>query len=116
MKNFTNILTKTNDFLKTRPVYNSLNPNQIAGLLDTAYNIGTGWTKAKNGKLLDVTADIKKIDQIPDVLMMYKNAGGKPVQGLINRRQRAVDLFNTEYTPPAPPENDKNKTSAVDTQ
>jgi GH24 family phage-related lysozyme (muramidase) len=55
-----NILNKSNEFLKTRPVYSSLNPNQIAGLLDTTYNIGTGWTKAKNGKLLDVTADSKK--------------------------------------------------------
>jgi hypothetical protein len=46
---------------------------------------------------------------------MYKNAGGKPVQGLIDRRQRAVDLFNTKYTPPPPPANDKEKTSSVDT-
>lgn len=96
-------LQKGHEFLKKRPAYKDMNPNQIASALDLTFNIGHNWTKARNASLLDATSSKEKLVQLPDAMRKYTNAGGKKVQGLVNRRERAVELFNTPYTPPPPP-------------
>lgn len=95
-----NHLQKDHEFLKTRPAYNAMNPNQIASTLDLTYNIGHNWTKAKNASLLDATSSPDKIVNLPDAMMKYRTSKGQVVQGLINRRQRAVELFNSPYEAP----------------
>lgn len=96
-------LEKGHEALKKRPAYKDMNPNQIASALDLSYNIGYNWTKAKNASLLDATSSKEKLAQLPDAMRKYTKAGGKVVQGLVNRRERAVELFNTPFNPPPPP-------------
>ena len=95
-------LQKDHEFLKTRPAYSAMNPNQIGSALDLTFNIGNNWTKAKNASLLDATSSPEKLAQFPDAMRKYRTAKGQVVQGLVNRRERAVQLFNQPYTPPAP--------------
>ena len=99
-KELYNYLQKGHEFLKTRPAYNAMNPNQIASALDLTFNIGSNWTKARNASLLDATSSPEKLAQLPDAMRKYTKAGGQVVQGLVNRRERAIDLFNQPYTPP----------------
>lgn len=96
-----NHLQADHEFLKTRPAYSAMNPFQIASALDLTFNIGHNWTKAKNASLLDATSSPEKLASFPDAMMKYRTAGGQVMQGLVNRRQRAVELFNKPYTPPA---------------
>lgn len=97
-------LQKGHNFLKTLPAYSAMNPNQIASLLDLSFNIGSNWTKAKNASLLDATSSPEKLAMLPDAMRKYTKAGGKVVQGLVNRRERAIKLYNTPYTPTPAPE------------
>lgn len=102
-KELYNYLQKGHEFLKTRPAYSAMNPNQIASALDLTFNIGSNWTKAKNASLLDATSSPEKLAMLPDAMRKYTKAGGQVVQGLVNRRERAVQLFNAPYTPPPAP-------------
>lgn len=102
-KELYNYLQKGHEALKKLPAYKDMNPNQIASALDLSFNIGYNWTKARNASLLDATSSKEKLVNFPDAMRKYTSAGGKKIQGLVNRRERAVELFNTPYTPPPPP-------------
>ena len=102
-------LQADHEFLKSRPAYSAMNPNQIASALDLTFNIGHNWTKAKNASLLDATSSPEKLVNFPDAMMKYRTAGGQVVQGLVNRRQRAIELFNRPYEAPV----DENKPQPV---
>jgi lysozyme len=99
-KELYNHLQKDHEFLKTRPAYNAMNPNQIGSTLDLTFNIGNNWTKERNASLLDATSSPEKLAQLPDAMRKYTKAKGQVVQGLVNRRERAIELFNQPYTPP----------------
>lgn len=82
-----------------------LNDNQFGALVSFTFNLGEG--NLKSSTLL------KKLNagdyaSVPSELNKWVNAGGKRLQGLVNRRKREGELFNKksvivlEPTTPAP--------------
>ena len=65
----------------------SLNQNQFDALVSFAFNCGEGSLKTliKN----------RTLQQIGDALLLYNKAGGKVLQGLVNRRNKERELFFT---------------------
>ena len=61
-----------------------LNDNQFAALVSFAFNIGIG--AFKKSKLLK-KLNAGNYDTVPTELMKWTKAGGKKVQGLVNRRR-----------------------------
>lgn len=63
------------------------NDNQIAALTSFCYNLGKGSLRqlTDNGKRDNETIATK--------MLLYKNAGGKPIRGLEIRRQEECDHF-----------------------
>ncbi len=64
-----------------------LNQNQFDALVSFAYNIGSVDDLLINGTLAKV--------EITERMLLYCHAGGEVVQGLLDRRQSEVNLFNT---------------------
>jgi lysozyme len=83
--------------LSKYPNWSKLNPNQQATLLDFSFNTGANWNKTDNKNLIEALSNPNKINDLPKVMASYRMAGGKVVQGLVNRRERANKLFNTPY-------------------
>lgn len=69
------------------PITESLNANQRDALISFAYNCGQGNLK----KLCFGRATSQIVANMP----LYCKAGGKRLQGLVNRREAEVKLFNT---------------------
>lgn len=66
----------------------SWNSNQHRALTSFVYNLGPG-------ALPQVTQDCTRSEaEIADKMLLYINAGGKPVQGLINRRQHERRIYD----------------------
>ena len=64
--------------------------NKIAALTSFIYNLG-------KGALKQVTSDAKRTNkQIANKMLLYVNAGGKPLPGLITRRKEESDHFKGE--------------------
>jgi lysozyme len=76
-----------------------INENQFAAFVSLAYNIGVGAFK-RSSALKHFNAG--RIELVPDAMRMWKKAGGKTVQGLINRREAEVALFLKPIAKPAP--------------
>lgn len=72
------------------PVLAGLTENQYAALLSFVFNLGVGnwtiWKRLNNGEL----------DRVPMEMMKFVNAGGRKVQGLVNRRAAEVVLWSTD--------------------
>lgn len=73
------------------PLYNyldnlSLNDNQKCALLDFGFNLGLGALKTMLGHGLS---------NIPNQILKWCNAGGKPNPVLLKRRQAELNLFNS---------------------
>lgn len=83
-----------NDFAsKISPMITApINENQFAAFVSLAYNIGVGAFK-KSSALRRFNAG--QIMEVPAAMRMWKKAGGKVVQGLVNRREAEVKLFLT---------------------
>lgn len=83
-----------NDFAsKIQPAITApINENQFAAFVSLAYNIGVGAFK-QSSALRRFNAG--EIDLVPKAIRMWKKAGGKTVQGLVNRREAEVQLFLT---------------------
>lgn len=79
---------------KIGPVVNDLTENQYAALLSFVFNLGTG--KAKPEWNIWKILRARAFDQVPAQLMRFVNAGGKKLQGLVNRRTDEVRLWSTE--------------------
>lgn len=78
---------------KIRPMVSPpVNENQFAAFVSLAYNIGTG-AFSRSSALKHFNAG--RIDLVPDAMRMWRKAGGKVVQGLINRREAEIKLFLT---------------------
>ena len=69
-----------------------INENQFAAFVSLAYNIGVGAFQ-KSSALRRFNAG--QIMEVPAAMRMWKKAGGKVVQGLVNRREAEVKLFLT---------------------
>ena len=67
-------------------IYN-FNQNEFDALISFAYNIGSIDEMTRNGT-------IAKHD-IPERMLLYVHAGNEVVEGLVNRRKKEVELFNT---------------------
>jgi lysozyme len=72
-----------------RDVILDLTENQYAALLSFVHNLGANpkWTIWKR-------LNARQFDQVPLEMMKFVNAGGKKVQGLVNRRADEVKLWS----------------------
>lgn len=65
-----------------------VNQNQFDALVSFTYNCGAGSLKTLlSGRTLN---------QVSDALLLYNKAGGKILQGLVNRRKAEKELFDKE--------------------
>lgn len=74
------------------PVILSLTDNQYAALLSFVFNLGTGPGGWKIWKRLNE----RNFDAVPGEMIRFVNAGGKKVQGLVNRRTKEIALWSTD--------------------
>lgn len=81
---------------KFNSIYN-FNQNQFDALVSFCYNIGSINQLTANGT--------RSIEEIASHMTEYVHAGGKVLQGLVNRRNDEVALFNTPV--------DKHRTKTV---
>ena len=65
-----------------------LNQNQFDALVSFTFNCGAG-------NLQKLVRNNRSIEEIAESLPYYRTAGGKVVQGLVNRRAAELELFNT---------------------
>ena len=85
---------------KIKPMITSpINENEFAAFVSLAYNIGVGAFK-RSSALKRFNAGEK--DRVTEAIRMWKKAGGKTVQGLVNRREAEVALFLTPVSTQAP--------------
>lgn len=72
-------------------VIEELSENQWSVLLSFTFNLGfnKSWQIAKH-------INARRFDQVPAQLMRFVNAGGKKVQGLVNRRSDEARLWLTD--------------------
>ena len=69
-----------------------LNQNQFDALVSFTFNVGVGaFTSSTLLKVLNQG----QYDQVPTQLLRWTRAAGQVVQGLVNRRQNEIDLWNT---------------------
>ncbi len=70
-----------------------LNQNQFDALVSFTFNVGVGaFTSSTLLKVLNQ----QQYDQVPTQLLRWTRAGGQVVQGLVNRRQNEIKLWNGE--------------------
>ncbi|KXU87231.1 hypothetical protein CR51_35690 [Caballeronia megalochromosomata] len=67
-----------------------LTDGQYAALCDFAFNVGT--KHFKDSTLLQVV-NAEQFDRVPEQFRRWTIAGGKPVKGLANRREREISVF-----------------------
>lgn len=71
-------------------VIESLTANQYAALLSFTFNLGAGdWTIWRR-------LNARQYDQVPAQMARFVNAGGKKLQGLVNRRNAEIALWSSE--------------------
>lgn len=70
-----------------------LRQNQFDALVSFSFNVGPD--AFRNSTLLKVLNQ-NKYDEVPNQLRRWVFAGGKKVQGLINRRENEIRLWNGE--------------------
>lgn len=91
-------------------VADELTEHQWAALLSFVFNVGAdpGWTIWKRLRA-------RQFDQVPVELTKFVNAGGKKVQGLVNRRAEECKLWATEEPGSTPETPSSSVTRAVET-
>lgn len=70
----------------------SLNQNQFDALVSFVFNVGTG---AFHGSTLLKLLNQGQYNQVPAQLRRWIRDNGKVVQGLVNRREKEIVLWNT---------------------
>jgi len=68
-----------------------LTQNQFDALVSFTFNVGGG---AFKGSTLLKVLNQKQYTEVPAQLLRWTRAGGKVVQGLLNRRQNEIKLWN----------------------
>lgn len=68
-----------------------LDQNQFDALVSFTFNVGVG---AFNGSTLLKVLNQGQYDQVPTQLLRWTRAGGQVVQGLVNRRNNEIKLWN----------------------
>jgi lysozyme len=69
----------------------ALNQNQFDALVSFTFNVGVG---AFQGSTLLKVLNRGQYDQVPAQLLRWTRAGGQVVQGLVNRRNNEIKLWN----------------------
>jgi lysozyme len=69
----------------------ALNQNQFDALVSFTFNVGVG---AFQGSTLLKLLNQGQYDQVPAQLLRWTRAGGVVVQGLVNRRNNEIKLWN----------------------
>lgn len=87
-----------------------LTDNQYSALVSFTYNVGID-PKWRICQLLKA----QSFDQIPAEMMRFVNAGGKKVQGLVNRRADEVKLWSTDEPGSVPIDPSSAYSRTVDT-
>jgi len=75
----------------TNKVTVPLNQNQFDALTSFTFNVGGA---AFSGSTLLKLLNQGQYDEVPPQLRRWNKAGGKVVQGLINRRENEIKLWN----------------------
>lgn len=88
-KYYANKFASQVDSLITKPI----SQNQFNALVSLAYNIGIG--ALQKSTILKKVNNNPKDASIKDEFMKWVNAGGKKIQGLINRREKEYKLYFT---------------------
>ncbi|HYV07323.1 MAG TPA: lysozyme [Blastocatellia bacterium] len=70
----------------------ALNQNQFDALVSFTFNVGVG---AFTASTLVKVLNQGQYNQVPTQLLRWTRTGGKVVQGLVNRRQNEINLWNT---------------------
>jgi lysozyme len=69
-----------------------LNQNQFDALVSFTFNVGVGaFTSSTLLKVLNQ----QQYTEVPTQLLRWTRAGGQVVQGLVNRRQNEINLWNS---------------------
>lgn len=68
-----------------------LNQNQFDALVSFTFNVGVG--AFQSSTLLKVLNQ-QQYDEVPAQLLRWTRAGGQVVQGLVNRRENEIKLWN----------------------
>ncbi|HTG15306.1 MAG TPA: lysozyme [Blastocatellia bacterium] len=68
-----------------------LNQNQFDALVSFTFNVGGG---AFAGSTLLKVLNQKQYTEVPNQLLRWTKSGGNVVQGLVNRRQNEIKLWN----------------------
>jgi lysozyme len=68
-----------------------LDQNQFDALVSFTFNVGVG---AFTGSTLLKVLNQGQYDQVPTQLLRWTRAGGQVVQGLVNRRNNEIKLWN----------------------
>jgi lysozyme len=79
-------------------VKSNITQSQFDMLTSLCFNIGSG--AFKNSTVVRVINE-GDFDKVPNAFMMWVKAGGKVVQGLVNRRQAEAANFRGATTAPA---------------
>ena len=74
-----------------------LTDHNFAALISLAYNIGIG-NFASSTMLKDINAG--NLADVPHQFTRWNQAGGKVSQGLVNRRNAEIEMWNTADNPP----------------
>jgi lysozyme len=75
------------------------NDNQFAAMVSLCYNIGPG-AFARSSLVKRFNAG--DVDGAADAFRMWNKAGGRVLQGLVNRREDEIRLFRAPVSKPAP--------------
>jgi GH24 family phage-related lysozyme (muramidase) len=79
--------------LEKIPVWRKLNINQKGALLSFAWNLGANFYGASGFETITRALKDGRLDDVPDAMMLYVKAGGKTLQGLVNRRKDEGSLW-----------------------
>ena len=72
-------------------VKTNINDNQLGALVSFAYNVGMG--ALSKSTLLKLVNSNPNNPKIRDEFMRWNRAGGRVIQGLVNRRKDEADLY-----------------------
>ena len=80
-------------FLANYPIYGNLLPHQKGAIVSFAFNTGTNVVDVPENRILRKAIAGGDPNKIVEAMNLYINSGGKPNQGLKNRRNIEAQLF-----------------------
>ena len=87
--------------LRGIPFWEEMNPNQQAALISFAWNLGAGFYGSNGFDTLSKRLREKDWQKVPEALLLYDKANGKPLAGLTRRRQKEAELWRSPSPSPS---------------